>query len=148
MKVILKENVSSLGKEGQIIKVSDGYGRNFLIPKGLAVEATEKNIKALEQEKKRSEKKVERQREQAEETKARLSGMECTVYRKEGDQGKLFGSVTPKDIEKALAEQGVVIDRKNIVVSEPIKSIGSYPVKIKLSSGLSAEITVTVRGEA
>jgi large subunit ribosomal protein L9 len=147
MNVILRENVSSLGKAGQIVKVSDGYGRNFLIPKGLAVEATEKNIKALEEKKKSSETKEQRRREQAQQTKAQLSGMECIIYRKEGDQGKLFGSVTPKDIEQAIAGRGVVIDRKNIVIAEPIKNVGSYPVKIKLPSGLSAEITVTVRGE-
>lgn len=148
MKVILKENVPSLGKEGQVVKVSDGYGRNFLIPKGLAVEASDKNIKVLDQEKKSVEKKVEREKEQAQQMQAQLQGMECIVYRKEGDQGKLFGSVTAKDIEKALSEQGVTVDRKNIVVPEPIKSVGNYPVKIKIYPGMAAEITVIVKGEA
>jgi large subunit ribosomal protein L9 len=148
MKVILKENVQSLGKTGQVVKVSDGYGRNFLIPKGLAVEATDKNISVLNQEKKSREKKAERQRGQAEQVQAQLQGMECIIYRKEGDQGKLFGAVTAKDIEKALSEQGVAIDRKNIIVAEPIKNVGSYPVKIKIYSGMTAEIMVSVRGDA
>ncbi len=148
MKVILKENVPSLGKEGQVVKVSDGYGRNFLIPKGVAVEASDKNIKVLDQEKKSVEKKVEREKEQAQQMQAQLQGMECIVYRKEGDQGKLFGSVTAKDIEKALSEQGVTVDRKNIVVPEPVKSVGNYPVKIKIYPGMAAEITVIVKGEA
>lgn len=148
MKVILKENVSSLGKAGQVVKVSDGYGRNFLIPKGLAIEASDKNIKVLDQEKKSVEKKAERQKEQAQQMQEQLQGMECVVYRKEGDQGKLFGSVMAKDIEKALAEQNVSVDKKNIVINEPIKSIGTYPVKIKIYPGMTAEITVIVKGEA
>ncbi len=148
MKVILKENVPSLGTAGDVVKVSDGYGRNFLIPKGLAVEASNKNIKVLDQEKKSIEKKVDKQRGEAEQLQAQLQGMECIVYRKEGDQGKLFGAVTAKDIEKTLSEQGVTVDRKNIVVPEPIKSVGNFPVKIKIYSGMAAEITVIVRGEA
>ena len=148
MKVILKENVESLGKAGDAVKVADGYARNYLIPKGLAVEASSWSLKALEHEKKRIMKKIESERKKAELMVERLRGATCTLYRRAGEQDKLFGSVTTKDIEKSLVEQGIEIDRKMIILGEPVRSLGEFPVKIKLQPGVMAEIKITVVGEA
>jgi len=148
MKVILKENVESLGKAGDSVKVADGYARNYLIPKGLAVEASSWSLKALEHEKKRIMKKIESERKKAELMVEALRGVTCTIYRRAGEQDKLFGSVTTKDIEKCLIEQGIAIDRKMIILDEPVRSLGEYPVKIKLQPGVTAEIKITILGEA
>jgi large subunit ribosomal protein L9 len=147
MKVILKENVESLGKTGDTIKVSDGYARNFLIPKALAVEASSKNVSALEHERNRIIQKAEKDKKKAEELAAKISGVICTILRRVGEQDKMFGSVHAKDIEKALFEQGIEIDKKNIVLEESIKSLGEFPVKIKLHSGITAQIKVVVVAE-
>lgn len=147
MKVILKENLESLGKAGDAIKVADGYARNYLIPKGLAVEASSKNLKTLEQEKKLILQKVEKQKKQAEVLAAKISGVVCTLSRKIGDQDKLFGSVNSKDIESKLREDGIEIDRKWIELDEPIKSLGEFSVKVKMPGGVAAEIKVVVTAE-
>ncbi|MCX5843025.1 MAG: 50S ribosomal protein L9 [Deltaproteobacteria bacterium] len=148
MKVILKVNVDSLGKAGEIIKVADGYARNYLIPKGLAVEASNWSMKALEHEKSRIMKKIETERKKAEVMVEKIQGVTCTISRRVGEQDKLFGSVTTKDIESSLIEQGIEIERKMIILEEPIKSLGEFPVKIKFQPGITAEITVTVVGES
>jgi len=148
MKVILKENVDSLGKAGEIIKVADGYARNYLIPKGLAVEASSWSMKALEHEKSRIMQKIETERKKAEAMVDKMKGVTCTISRRVGEQDKLFGSVTTKDIESSLIEQGIEIDRKMIILEEPIKSLGAFPVKIKFQPGITTEITVTVVGES
>jgi large subunit ribosomal protein L9 len=147
MKVILKENVESLGKIGDMVKVSDGYARNFLIPKGLALEASNRNVKVLAHERKTIEQKAEKEKKNAEELRGKLENVTCTIARKEGEQGKLFGSVTAKDIEKELSAQGLKIDRKNINLDEPIKSIGEFPVTVKIYPGVNAEIKVVVVSE-
>jgi large subunit ribosomal protein L9 len=144
MKVILKQNVASLGKAGDIVDTSDGYARNFLIPKGLAAEATNKNVNTLAQEKKRILQQIEKERHKAEELSACLSGIVCRIPRRVGEQDKLFGSVGAKDIEAALHGQGVDLDRKTILLEEPIKALGEFPVKIKIHSGITAEIKVMV----
>jgi len=148
MKVILKEDVESLGKIGDIINVSNGYARNFLIPKDLAIEASGKNIKALEHDKRIIEKKAEKQKGKAEAMAEKLGAVTCTILRKVGEQDKLFGSVTTRDIEESLKEQGADIDKKNILLEEPIKSLGEFPVKVKLFSGVVAEIKVVVAGDS
>jgi large subunit ribosomal protein L9 len=148
MKVILRQNVQSLGKAGETIKVADGYARNFLIPKGLAAEANTRNLKTFEHEKQRILQYAEKIQSQAEETAAKLSGMTCTIARRVGEQEKLFGSVGVKDIEEALTAQGFQIDKRNILLEEPIKAIGEYSVRIKLSAGVTAEIKVAVVAEA
>ena len=147
MNIILRENVESLGKAGDLLKVADGYARNFLIPRGLAIEASSKTMKTLEQEKTHILQKVEREKKKAGLLVEKLAGVTCTIPRRMGEQDKLFGSVTTKDIEKALSEQGIEIDRKNIVLEEPIKSIGEFPVKIRLQAGLTSEIKVIVIAE-
>lgn len=148
MKIILKENVDSLGKAGEMIKVADGYARNYLIPKGLAVEASSRSMKALEHEKSRIMKKNESDRKKAEAMVEKLQGVTCTISRRVGEQDKLFGSVTTKDIEQSLIEQGMEIDRKMIILEEPIKSLGEFPVKIKFQPGITTEITIKVVGES
>lgn len=147
MKVILKQNVPSLGKAGDLVKVNDGYGRNLLIPKGLAIEANEKNIKTFEHEKKNIMLRAEKEQKAAQDKAASLSSVTITIARKVGDQDKIFGSVTSKDIELALGEKGFDIDKKMIVHDEQIKSLGEFKVKIKLHSGIEAEIKLNVIGE-
>jgi large subunit ribosomal protein L9 len=144
MKVILKEDFESLGKRGDTIKVADGYARNYLMPKGLAIAATSKSAQAIEHEKKLIAKRAEKEKKNAEALLASFAGVAVSIGRKTADQEKLFGSVTTKDIEKALADKGLKVDRKQIVLDEPIKQLGDFPVKIKLYAGIVAEITVKV----
>ena len=147
MKVILKQNVPSLGKAGDLVKVNDGYARNLLIPKGLAIEANERNIKTFEHEKKNILQKAEKEQKAAQDQAAALSAVTITIARKVGDQDKIFGSITSKDIESALQEKGFNIDKKMIVHDEQIKSLGEFKVKIKLHSGIEAELKLNVVGE-
>jgi large subunit ribosomal protein L9 len=148
MKVILKQNVDSLGKAGDAVKVADGYARNYLIPKGLAVEASNWSLKTLENEKMQIMKKLETEKKKAEVMIERLAGVTLSLTRRVGEQDKLFGSVTTKDIEQSLQELGIEIDRKMIILEEPIKTSGEFPVKIKLQPGVMTEIKITVIGEA
>ncbi len=147
MKVILKQNVPSLGKTGDLVKVNDGYARNLLIPKGLAIAADDKNIRAFEFEKKNILQKAQKEKASAQDLAARLAQVTLTLSRKVGDQHKIFGSVTSKDIELALQEKGFDIDRKMIVHAEQIKSLGEFKVKIKLVTGVDTEIKLNVVGE-
>ncbi|MBN1829734.1 MAG: 50S ribosomal protein L9 [Deltaproteobacteria bacterium] len=147
MKVILKDDVSSLGKAGDAVNVSDGFGRNYLIPRGMAIEASTKNMKALEQEKKAIYGKVEKERQKALSLQERLAATTISIAQKVGENDKLFGSVTAKDIESALAARGIAVDRKKIIIGDPIKAIGTYQIKIKLHSGVTAEVALSVVGE-
>lgn len=147
MKIILKDNVESLGNMGDTIKVSDGYARNYLIPKGLAIEASSKNIKSLDHEKRIIAGKTEKERLMAESLTEKLSKVTCTISRKVGEQDKLFGSVTSKDIEDNLRDQGFEIARKNIVIEEPIKKLGEFMVKIKVYPGIFGQVKVAVVSE-
>lgn len=147
MKVILKQNVPSLGKAGDLVKVNDGYARNLLIPKGFAIEANERNIKTFEHERKNILQKADKEQKAAQNQAAKLSDVTITIARKVGDQDKIFGSVTSKDIESALQEKGFDIDKKMIVHDEQIKSLGEFKVKIKLHSGIEAELKLNVVGE-
>ncbi|MGA3279838.1 MAG: 50S ribosomal protein L9 [Smithella sp.] len=149
MKVILKQNVPSLGKAGDLVKANDGYARNFLIPKGLAAEADEKNIKVFEHEKRNILRKAEKEHKSARELADVLSKVTITMARKVGDQDKLFGSVSVKDIETALKEKGYDINRKMIVHEhgEHIKSLGEFKIKIKLTHDVETEINLKVVGE-
>ncbi len=147
MKVILKEDVPSLGKRGDTIKVSDGYARNFLIPKGLALEATGKNIHVLEHAKKVIAQQSEKERKKAESLLQQFSDVTVTIPCKVGEMDKLFGSVTGKDIENALREKGFEVDKRQVVIEDPIKSLGEHRVKIKLHPGIAADVTVNVTRE-
>jgi large subunit ribosomal protein L9 len=149
MKVILKQSVPSLGKAGALIKVNDGYARNFLIPKGFAIEANEKNIKLFEHEKASILKKAAKEHKSAQDLADALSNVTITIARKVGDQDKIFGSVTIKDIESALKEKGCDVNRKMIVHEhgEHIKSLGEFKIKIKLATDIETEIKLIVTGE-
>lgn len=147
MKVILREDVDSLGKMGDIVKVADGYARNYLIPKGLAIEASVKNVKVLEHEKRGVAQRAEKERKKAEALLGKFTDLTCTILRRVGKQDKLFGAVTTKDIEKELRNQGIDVDRKTIILEEPLKSLGEFPVKIRLYPGIVAQISVVVSKE-
>jgi large subunit ribosomal protein L9 len=147
MKVVLKQNVSSLGMAVDMVKVADGYARNFLIPKGLAAEASGGNLKAFEHEKNRILLHAEKIHKQAEGMAAQLSAVTCKIARRVGEQEKLFGSVGAKDIEEALASQGIEVDRKSVLLAEPIKALGEFVVRIRLSAGVTAEVKVVVVAE-
>ena len=147
MKIILKKDVESVGKAGDLVNVSNGHARNFLIPRGLGIEASSKNMKALKNEIETAAKRTEKEKEAAQSVAERLKGVTCNISRKVGQQNKLFGSVTTKDIGDVLREQGIEIDKRDIVLEEPIKNLGEFFVKIKLHSGVSADIKVVVSGE-
>ncbi|ABY93648.1 50S ribosomal protein L9 [Thermoanaerobacter brockii subsp. lactiethylicus] len=147
MKVILVKDVKNVGKAGEIVNVSDGYGRNYLLPRGLAIEATESNVKALNEKKKAEEKKRQQELEEAKEMAQKLSNLSLVLKVKAGENGKLFGSVTSKDVEEALKEKGFDIDKKKIVFNENVKTTGTYYVDIKLYQGVTAKVKVDVVAE-
>jgi len=144
MKVILKEDIPNLGKAGQIVNVKDGYARNFLFPKGLALLADEKNMKILEYQKKKIEEEAKKKRQDAQSIFERLSQVNLKISAKAGEDQKLFGSITSKDIANALEKEGFAIDKKQITVSEPIKRIGEYEVEVKLHENITAKVKVTI----
>ena len=144
MKVILKQNVPNLGKAGDIVNVSDGYARNYLFPKGLAAQATDGNVNSVAQEKKRILQQQEKEKRKADELIAKLSGVNCEIVRRVGEQEKLYGSVSTKDIETVLQAKGFAIERKSILLDEPIKALGEFPVKIRVHAGMTAEIKILV----
>jgi len=148
MKVILKEDVKNLGTMGSIVEVADGFGRNYLIPKNLAVEATPKNLKKFEHEKRIILAKAEKFKRAAEDLAKKLSGMVLSIEAQSGEEGKLFGSITTKDIAEVLAGQGIEIDKRKIFLEEPIKRIGTYSASIKLHPDVTATVTVEVKKAA
>jgi large subunit ribosomal protein L9 len=147
MKIILKKDVESVGKAGDLVNVSVGYARNFLIPRGLGIEASSKSMKALKSEMDIAQRRIQKEKKAAQSMAEQLEGLTCTISRKVGQQDKLFGSVSTKDIRDALHEQGIEIDKRNILLEDPIKSIGEFSVKVKLHSGISADVKVVVAGE-
>jgi len=144
MQVILLEDVPSLGKAGDVVRVSDGYGRNYLIPQRKAIVSTEKNLKMLEHQKREVQKRIEKKRKDVQKIAEIIEGLSCTLARSAGESGKLFGSVTSMDIENFLKEQGIEVDRKRIHLEEPIKSIGMYSVPIRLDAQVTAHLKVWV----
>jgi len=144
MKVILKEDVKNLGTMGQIVDVSDGYVRNFLTPRGLAVEANVKNIKSLEHQKKIIQEKAKKIRNQAQDLSTRISAMTLIIKAKAGEEGKLFGSVTAMDVAEALKNEGVEIDKRKIALDEPIRRLGAFTVSLKLHSEIPTQVNVQV----
>lgn len=147
MEVILREDVPTLGVVGDVVKVKPGFARNYLLPRGLAVVADRRNVHVLEHQKRLAADKRERDRRQAETTAQRLSAVRVTIKARAGEEGKLFGSVTNLDIEKALADQGFAVERRRIRLDEPIKSIGEHLVPVHLGVGIDARITVSVEAE-
>ncbi len=147
MKVILREDVKDLGHIGEVLTVKDGYARNFLLPKGLAAEANLKNVKALEHEKRKIQETVRKAKSGAEELSSKIAAVTITIKAKAGEEDKLFGSVTVMDIADALKLEGLDIDRKKILLDEPIKRLGNYTVRVKVHSEVSAQFTVQVVSE-
>jgi large subunit ribosomal protein L9 len=148
MEVILREDVPNLGTVGDLVKVKPGYARNYLLPRALAVVADRRNVRELEHQKRLVGDKRERDRRQAETFAQTLSQLRLTLKARAGEEGKLFGSVTNIDIERALTERGFTIERRRIRLEEPIKSIGEHVVPIHLGVGVDAHVTVVVESEA
>lgn len=144
MEVILREDVLHLGHIGDIVKVRPGYARNYLLPRGLATVADKRNLRVLEHEKRIVEEKRKRAMSAAEQLAKKIAGTAVSITARAGDEGKLFGSVTNIDIERALGEAGLTIERRRIRLDEPIKSLGEYKVPVALAAGVQAEVTVTV----
>jgi large subunit ribosomal protein L9 len=144
MQVILKENIDSLGHIGDIVKVAPGYARNYLLPKGLAVEATVKNAKALDHVKRQMAYRKDKTLESARNLAAKLTETPVALLHKAGEEGKLFGSVTNMEIAAFLKGKGFEIDRKTILLTEPIKNVGEFEVTVKVHPEVTATLKVTV----
>jgi large subunit ribosomal protein L9 len=147
VKIILKENMDTLGLEGDIVEVAKGYARNYLIPKGMALEANTQNIKLFETQKKKIEVKRLKAKEDAEKLKESLADVTITISQKVGEEDKLYGSVTSMDIAAQLEQQGIVIDRKKISLEKPIKTLGEFEVPIRLYPEVIGTIKVVVGPE-
>lgn len=146
MKVILTQDVRGQGKRGQMIEVSDGYARNFLLPRKLAQEATVDNINTMRMNDKATQERQAKERAEALELRNRMKDMTVVVTAKGGGAGRLFGSVTNTEVSEALAKQaGVQLDKRKIVLDEPIKSVGVYTVKCKLGYEINAELKIEVK---
>jgi len=147
MEVILREHVDNLGKRGEIVKVADGYARNYLLPRKLALLATDGNRKQIEREREKFEAKESEERKVAEAIVARMAGVEIAIARKVGENDVLFGSVTSADIAAALGEKGFDIDRRKLQLPEPIKKIGEFDIPLKLQRDVVATVKVKVVAE-
>jgi len=145
MKVILKEDVKNLGIMGSVVDVANGYGRNFLIPRNLAVEANPNNLNQIKHEKNIIDIKSKKIIRSAEDLAKQISGITLSIEAQSGEEDKLFGSVTSKDIAEALSKQGVEIDKRKINLEEPIKRLGTYTVSVKIHHDVSANVTVEVK---
>jgi len=149
VQVILSEEVTNLGRPGDVVKVKAGYARNFLLPRKLAVEANPKNLREFEHAKSVALLKREALKQKAAGLKARIEALTVGINARAGEEGKLFGSVTNIDIERALRDQGVEVDRRRITLAEPIKQLGEFTVTVKLESEVEArlKVNVTAAGE-
>ena len=145
MKVILLQDVKGKGKKGQLLEVSDGYARNFMLPKKLAIEATADAINTVKMNDKATQERIAREKAEALATSKKLREMTITVTAKGGGNGRLFGSITNQEIADALAKQaGIKLDKRKIVISDPIKNVGTYTVTCKLGYEISAPLTVKI----
>ncbi len=147
MKVILTSDVEKVGQLGDVVEVKKGFARNFLMPRRLAVEVSEHNLALMAARKKKHQKKLEMEKLAAGEQKRKLEGVRLVMRKKAGENDVLFGSVTTAEIEKALADQGVAVEKKKIHLDEPIKRLGEFTARIKLFQGVEAAIPVTVLKE-
>ena len=144
MELILKKTVETLGEEGDIVKVKPGYARNYLIPKKMAVLANKANLAQLEQEKASIEARREKQRQEAESLSKKIAGAVIIIKHRVGEEDKLFGSVTAADISEKLVEMNIQINKKNILLSEPLKTLGEFNVPVKVGYQMTSDITVQV----
>lgn len=147
MEVILREDVKKLGRAGDLVKVKDGYGRNFLLPQGLAYEATAGNRKRIEAESKSRNARQAQERAEAEAQATKLAGLNITLSRKAGEGDRLFGSITAQDIADALAAKGQTVDKRKIELEHPIKTVGEHTVPVQLTHDVTAQLKITVSAE-
>jgi large subunit ribosomal protein L9 len=148
MEVILKEDVAKLGSRGDVVKVAEGYGRNFLLPRKLAIEASAGNKKVIEQMRAASVRRSAKEKAQAEELSKQFDGLSVSFQRRSGEHDQLFGSVTPGDIADALGKKGFNIDRRKIQVHEPLKTLGEFTIPVKLHKDVAAHLKVVIEKEA
>ncbi|WP_366923542.1 50S ribosomal protein L9 [Metallumcola ferriviriculae] len=145
MKVILEQDVKKLGAKGDVVNVSDGYARNYLIPKGLGVQASSGNLKEVKRLKEKEEKREQQALDKAEQLKKKLGELTVTIPTKAGENGKLFGSVTSKDIAATLqSKHGIKIDKRKLDLTESIKALGDYNVRVKIHPEVHGQLTVKV----
>ena len=144
MQLILRMDVEQLGKRGEVVKVAPGYGRNYLLPQGLAYEYSKANLQRVDKERKVLEVKQSKEREEARELAQRIGTVSCTIVRKVGESETLYGSVTNGDIAESLHKEGYSIDKRKILLEEPIKTLGIYNVPIRLHPEVTAELKVWV----
>lgn len=144
MDIILKEDIATLGKAGDTVKVKDGYARNYLIPKGLALEVTPANLRVVETQRRFKTRQEQEQRQKAQELAERLANVSCTVTMPVGEDDKLFGAVTNSDISEALKEEGIIIDKKDIVLEEDIHRLGIYYFRVKLHPEINQRVKLWV----
>jgi len=147
MKVILKETIESLGIIGSEVTVADGYARNYLLPQNKAVLATPQNRRVLEQQKAKFELQISKEKRIAEEMAEKLKGVVCKIYAKVSDEDRLYGSITLRDIINALDRQEIKVEKRMVLLKEPIKNIGTFQVPIRVYSGVEPEITIEVLPE-
>ena len=147
MEVILKEDVDTLGHRGDVVKVADGYGRNFLLPKKLALQATAANKAVIEQMKASAVRKSAKEKAEAEALVSQLNNVALVFERKVGENDHLFGSVTSADIAQQLEAKGFNIDRRKVLLDEPLKQVGEFHISVKLHREVTAHVSVTVKGE-
>lgn len=148
MRIILREDMPNLGKSGDVVVVKDGYGRNYLLPQGIASLATERNVNQIEHQKKIIAARTAKLQKDSQAAADKLSGLDVKIARQAGEGGKLFGSISTRDIEEAVGKLGVQLDRKKVVIDPPIKSLGEYTVEVKLGQGVVGKIKVTVVDQA
>src|SRR5947199_3189791 len=148
MEVILKEDVAKLGSRGDMVKVAEGYGRNFLLPHRLAIEANEGNKKVIEQMRAAAVRRSAKEKAQAEELSKQFDGLSLSFARRSGEQDQLFGSVTSGDLADAMEKKGFNIDRRKIQLHEPLKSLGEFTVPVKLHRDVTAHLKVVIEKEA
>jgi large subunit ribosomal protein L9 len=148
MEVILKEDVAKLGHRGDVVKVAEGYGRNYLLPRKLAIEATQTNKAVVEQMRQSAVRRLAVEKTDAEVLAKQLEGVAVSFHRKAGEKDHLFGSVTSSDIAEALEQKGFTIDRRKLQLAEPLKALGDFDVTIKLHREVTATVKVTITKEA
>jgi len=144
MQLILRTDVENLGKRGDVVKVAPGYGRNYLLPHGLAYEFNQSNVKRVDKEKRTLQVRLSKEREEAEDLSRRIGTLSCTIVRKVGESDTLYGSVTNADVAEALHKEGYSIDKRKIVLEDPIKTLGIYTVPIRLHPEVTGELKVWV----
>lgn len=147
VEVILRDDVPHLGKIGEVVRVKPGYARNFLFPRGLAIEANRKNLAVLDHQRRVIGAKADRERKGAEAIAKKVDGLAITIRARAGEEGRLFGSVTNLDVERLLAEKGVNVDRRRIALAEPLKQLGTFPIVVQVGRDVRVTVQLTIEAE-